>query len=225
MSVIYSLWRRLVATFLLACAPLSQANCDFSDFPTMWGMKLHSVIDSSQYNNRPIMVKGFTVDSEFEEVINFYHRKWKGRFDDSTFGPWYQVTTLIESCMMTVQVASMNDSSQGRLVISNVPTAGPNENIGAGLIVPSDAVVVSDLVTQEGPKKGRVSVLATFDSTAEVASFYRSAMTSAGWSIDHSFAEDSAHVLVFRNGLNIMNVLIMPASGGTQILINEETVR
>ena len=225
MGVIYSLLRRLVATFLLACAPMSQANCDFNDFPTMWGMKLHSVIDSSEYNNRPIMVKGFTVDSEVEEVISFYHRKWKGRFDDSPFGPWYQVSTLTESCMMTVQVASMNDSSQGRLVISNLPTADPNANIGAGLLAPSDAVVVSDLVTQDGPKKGRVSLLATFDSPAEVSGFYRSAMSAAGWLVDHSFAEESSHVLVFRKGLNIMNVLIMPASGGTQILINEETVR
>ena len=225
MSIFYRLWLLLVATLFLAYAPVLQASCDFSDFPTMSGMKLHSVIDGSQHNNRPIMVKGFTIDSEFEEVVNFYHHKWKGRFDDSTIGPWYQVSTLTKSCMMTVQVASMNDSSQGRLVISNIPTADPNAEIGVGLIAPSDAIVISDLVTQDGVKKGRVALLASGDSPAEVSAFYRSAMSAAGWLVDHSFAEDSSHVLVFRKGLNVMNVLIMQAPGLTQILINEETVR
>ena len=225
MSIFYRLWLRLVATLFLVYAPVLQANCDFSDFPTMWGMKLHSVIDGSQHNNRPIMVKGFTVDSEFEEVINFYHHKWKGRFDDSTIGPWYQVSPLTKCCMMTVQVAGMNDISQGRLVISNIPTADPNAEIGVGLIAPSDAIVISDLVTQDGAKKGRVALLASGSSPAEVSGFYRSAMSAAGWLVDHSFAEESSHVLVFRKGLNVMNVLIMQAPGLTQILINEETIR
>jgi hypothetical protein len=220
-----TLWRPVTAAFLLASSILAEANCDFSDFPKMWGMKLHSVIDNSQYNNRPMMVKGFTVDSELEEVIDFYHRKWKGRFDDSTIGPWYQVSTLTAECMMTVQVASMDDSAQGRLVISNIPTADPSAEMGEGLIAPSDAVVVSDLITQDGIKEGRLSLLASADSPAEVSTFYQSAMSAAGWISDHSFAEGNTRVLVFLKGLNVMNVLIMPTPQVTQILINEETVR
>jgi len=219
------LLRSIIMTILLSSAALVHADCDFSDFPTMWGMKLNSVIDNSAYNNRPLMVKAFTVDSEFQEVIDFYHRKWKDQFDDSTIGPWYQVSTLTDSCMMTVQVASMGDSAQGRLVISNVPTADPNAEIGKDLIAPSDAIVVSDLVTKDGIKNGRVALLASSESPSEVRAFYLSAMSSAGWSSDHSFAEKNAHVLVFRRGLNVMNVLIMPAPEVTQILINEETVR
>jgi hypothetical protein len=217
--------RPFVTTIFLAVAPLVEADCDFSDFPKMWGMKLHSVLDNSQHNNRPMMVKGFTVDSEVDEVVDFYHRKWKGRFDDSTIGPWYQVSTLTASCMMTVQIASMDDSAQGRLVISNVPTADPGAEIGEGLIAPSDAVVVSDLLTQDGIKDGRLSLLASADSPSEVSAFYQSAMSAAGWLSDHSFAEGDARVLVFRKGLNVMNVLIMPTPQVTQILINEETVR
>ncbi len=225
MNCLSRLLRPIITTIMLASAPMVQADCDFSDFPKMWGMKLHSVIENSVHNNRPMMVKGFTVDSEFQEVIDFYHRKWKDQFDDSTIGPWHQVSTLTESCMMTVQVASMDDSAQGRLVISNVPTADPNEEIGKGLIAPSDAIVVSDLATQDGVKSGRVALLASSESPSEVRAFYQSSMASAGWSSDHSFAENDAHVLVFRQGLNVMNVLIMPTPDVTQILINEETVR
>ena len=225
MCSICTLLRSVTATLVLASAPLVEANCDFGDFPKMWGMKLHSVIDNSQHNNRPMMVKGFTVDSEVDEVVDFYHRKWKGRFDDSTFGPWYQVSTLTASCMMTVQIASMDDSAQGRLVISNVPTADPDAEIGEDLIAPPDAVVVSDLLTKDGIKDGRGSLLASADSPSEVSAFYQSAMSAAGWSSDHSFTEGDARVLVFRKGLNVTNVLIMPTPQVTQILINEETVR
>ena len=225
MNCLSRLLRPIITNIMLLSVPMVQADCDFSDFPKMWGMKLHSIVDNSVLNNRPMMVKGFTVESEFQKVIDFYHRKWKDQFDDSTIGPWYQVSTLTKSCMMTVQVASMDDSAQGRLVISNIPTADPNAEIGEGLIAPSDAIVVSDLATQEGTKSGRVALLASSESPSEVRSFYQSSMASAGWSSDHSFVEKDAHVLVFRKGLNIMNVLIMPTPEVTQILINEETVR
>ena len=203
----------------------AQANCDFDDLPTMSEMKLFPVMADANYNNRPMMIKGYTADQSLEQVANYYHREWKGRVDNSTFGHWYQVSTLTDDCMMTVQIARQSgDSVQGRLVISNVPSIDPKAELGEGVMAPSGAIVVSDLVTNDGPKKGRVSMLASSGSSSEVMAFYRSNMDAAGWVLEHSFEKDQAQVLVFRDGLKTSNVLIIPAGEITQILINEESV-
>ncbi len=216
--------RLLIANGFMWLSLCAFAECDFDDFPTMPDMKLFSVMENAQYNNRPMMVKGYTVDATLEQVANYYYRVWKDRADSSKFGHWYQVSTLTDDCMMTVQIANNEDQSQGRLVISNVPTIDPGAEIGEDLLAPSDAVVVSDLHTQDGPKKGRVSMLASASATAEVESYYRANMGQAGWQLEHSFAQDEAKVLVFRKGLSSTNVLIVPAGDITQILISEEMI-
>lgn len=202
----------------------AQADCDFDDFPIMSAMKFFPLLADASFNNRPMMVKGYTSDDSLEEVAGYYHRQWKGRVDDSTIGPWFQVSSLQDECMMTVQIARQNDGTQGRLVISNIPEIAGDAEIGEGLLMPGDAVVVSDLSTKDGPKKGRVSVLASAGSSSEVAAFYLANMDQAGWRLEHSFNQDGAQVLVFRDGLNTSNILIIPAADITQILINEERV-
>lgn len=216
--------KALVLLLWIGYAQASLAACDFGDFPVMSEMKLFAVIDNAVHNNRPMMVKGFTVNQNMDAVIDYYHRAWKGRVDDSTYAQWYQVSTLTDECLMTVQVAANGDAAQGRLVISNVPTLSPSTAMGEGVIKPADANVVSDLVTEDGPKKGRVTILALGESPSEVAQFYRATLASQGWQQDQDFHKDQARVLVFRQGLNVMNVLIVPAPDFTQVLINSETV-
>ncbi len=96
--------------------------------------------------------------------------------------------------------------------------------MGEGVLKPTDANVVSDLATVDGPKSGRVTLLAVGESPTEVAQFYRSNLAASGWQQQQDFRKDQAHVLVFRQGLNVMNILIMPSPEVTQVLINSETV-
>ncbi len=204
------------------------ANCDFDDFPVMDEMTLQSVMDDGNYNNRPMMVQNFIADqASYHDVVDYYHKIWDARYDDTAFGMWHQISTMTDECMMTVQVAAQNNStpSVGRLVISNPPTSNEGDSIGADVLTPPDSVIVSDLVTDDGPKKGRITMLSTAGSTSDVAGFYRSEMQHKGWALDREFNEAESRVLVFRKGLNVSNILIIPAGDLTQVLINEEIIK
>lgn len=215
----------ITATVTLAFSMLVNASpCSFDDFPTMDEMSMFPVLDNAVHNNRPMMVKGFTAEVKMEKVIDYYHKKWRGRSSDSVYAQWNQVSILTDECLMTVQVASNGDNSQGRLVISNVPTVSANAAMGEGVIKPSDANVISDLVTNDGPKNGRVTLLATGGSPSEVAKFYQSSLSSWGWKQQQNFSKDGSRVLIFRKGLNVMNILLVPTPEFTQVLINSEMV-
>lgn len=201
------------------------SGCDYDDFPVMDEMSVFSLIENSVQNNRPLRVRGFTADVNREQVINYYHREWDGEVDDSTYGQWDQISTLNDDCMMTVQVARVaGGTTEGRLVISNVPTAAANEAVGADLVKPVGATVVSDLRTEDAHKNGRVAVITAEGSPVEVARFYLSQMINKGWGLERRFEEGGGMVLVFRRGLDSTNILLLKSLSGTQVLINEELV-
>lgn len=218
---------RLHFILLLAvfCPVIAHAgDCSFDDFPVMAEMKLFPVLNDAVHNNRPMMVKGYTVDAPLEQVVSYYQKEWEDRYSNSTYATWYQVSTLTDDCLMTAQVGRNGDTSQGRLVISNVPTVEPGAPLGDDLLKPAGAEVVSDLSTRDGHKSGRVSVLACGGTAEEVASFYRANMSRGRWSLAQDFRKDQARVLAFRDGLDSSNVLIIPAGDIIQVLINSETI-
>tara|TARA_R110002050_G_scaffold9504_1_gene33232 strand:+ start:380053 stop:380757 length:705 start_codon:yes stop_codon:yes gene_type:complete len=223
--------RYVVMSFISLCLlniGTVAAKCDFDDFPVMDEMALQSVMDDANYNNRPMMVQNFIADDvSYHDVVDYYHKIWDKRYDDTAFGMWHQISTMTNECMMTVQVAAQNNStpSVGRLVISNPPTSKEGDSVGEDVLTPPDSVVVSDLTTDDGPKKGRITMLSTAGSTSDVAGFYRNEMQHKGWTLDREFNEAESRVLVFRKGLNVSNILIIPAGEMTQVLINEEIIK
>jgi len=141
-------------------------------------------------------------------------------------GAWQQISTLTKKCLMTVQYAEMPGAGTfGRLVISNVPQIKSGGEIAADLRLPPDTFVVSDTKTDDGPKKGRVTLLTSEGSVDQVAHFYRGQMQTFGWSIENDFREQGHVVLVFRKRLDESNIVITPAGDATQILINNVEVR
>lgn len=210
----------------LALAPVTSvyAQCDFSDIPVMSEMQVSSLMDNAQYNNRPMAVRSFTANVTAESVASFYRRSWRDRYSESTFGPWQQIGTLEGECFFTVQYGGAGDSSFGRLLISKIPQGDGGGTLGAGVVKPGDAMVVSDLLTDDDPKEGRVTMITSQQSVAELVSFYRTEMASNRWSLEQEFNQGSGAVLVFRKGINENNIVIMPAGDATQILINEVEV-
>ncbi len=107
------------------------------------------------------------------------------------------------------------------MLISKVPEAEGDAPLGVGVTKPADALVVSDMLTDDGPKKGRVTIITSDQSVSELASFYRTEMAMDNWSLEQNFSQQGGTVLVFRKGVDENNIVIMPAGDATQILINE----
>ncbi|MBU2885285.1 hypothetical protein KO507_05850 [Gilvimarinus agarilyticus] len=184
-------------------------------------MKVSGLLNDAQYNSRPMTVRSFSANVSGEEVAGFYRRRWEDAFSESRFGPWQQIGTLADECFFTVQYGEAGGNAFGRLLISVVPSGESNAPLGQGVVKPSDGVVVSDLLTNDGPKEGRVTVISSEQTVSEVASFYQTEMTVDGWGLDQHFAERGGVVLVFRKGTDENNIVIMPAGDATQILVNE----
>ncbi|UTF59440.1 hypothetical protein [Gilvimarinus sp. DA14] len=197
------------------------ADCDFSDFPTMAEMKVSALMDNAQYNNRPLGVRSFSASVSADSVLGFYQRRWRDRSVQSTFGPWQQIGTMEDECFFTVQYGGAGENSFGRLLISRVPEADIESALGEGVVKPADALVVSDMLTDDGPKKGRVTIITSEQSVSELVSFYRTEMAMDNWSLEQNFSQQGGTVLVFRKGIDENNIVIMPAGDASQILINE----
>jgi hypothetical protein len=127
---------------------------------------------------------------------------------------------------MTVQYSEVPSAGAfGRLVISNEPKSNPDATLASDLRLPSGTFVVSDMKTEDGPKKGRVTILTSEGSVDQVAHFYRAQKLGDGWAVENEFREQGSAVLVFRKRLDESNIVITPAGEATQILINEVEVR
>lgn len=215
--------RFLVALLLLLPAAL-RADCTFDDFPTMSGMTLSPMLGDTSWNNRPMMVMGFTTDSGWQSVVSHYRRVWRDKYVDSSYAIWNQVTHLNDDCMMTVQVAPADapaSGSMGRLVISNPPKVRAGAELGDGVPMPAGSIVVSDMTSRDGKKTGRITIITVGESVDDTLRFYRTEMSRKGWKSEREFREGEASVLSFRRRVDELNVLLMPAGEHTQVLINE----
>ena len=203
------------------------SECDFTQFPLMDDMSITDMGGQSVWNNRPMMIKGFTSEASLSRVKAFYHRVWEDRYDDSVFTIWQQITTITDDCMMTVQVAEQDfgGGSFGRLIISNPSRVSAGTPIGAGVFRPMNARVVTDMESKDGYKNGRVSLLTSTDTVDEVVEFDAKEMPRKGWALERAFQEGGGRVLIFRKEVSEFNVLVMEASEVTQILINQVDIR
>src|SRR5690606_31283702 len=117
-------------------------------------------------------------------------QQWRNATVDSHLGAWRQISTLTKKCLMTVQYAEMPGAGTfGRLVISNVPQLQPGAELGQDLRLPSGTFVVSDMKTEDGPKKGRVTLLTSDSSVDQLVNYYRSNMQADGWALENNFRE------------------------------------
>ncbi|MBT6263124.1 MAG: hypothetical protein HOI91_00205 [Halieaceae bacterium] len=210
--------------FLIFLSCYAVAECDFDDFPVHPEMKLVPILGSGAvHNNQPVTIKGFySPNLDVALLTRFYTRKWDDRIVESSLSPWNQLSTLVDNCMSTVQFVAADNGTEGRLVMTDYSVNIADMKLGVGAVIPNDAVVVTDTVMDDGAKKGRVTLAASGQTPAALARFYRSSMIRKGWALEQSFVEDSARVLVFRDGPALSNVLLVPIPTGTQILINSE---
>jgi hypothetical protein len=210
--------------FLSILGSYARADCDFDDFPVHPEMKLVPILGSGTlHNNQPMAVKGFYAPNlDAGVLVRFYTRKWKDDIATSVLAPWKQISTFVDGCLSTVQYAETDHGTEGRLSMTHHLVNATEVPLGAGTVMPDDAVVVTDTVMDDGAKRGRVTLAASGKSPAELARFYRSAMIRKGWALEQSFVEGAARVLVFRDGPALNNVLLVPMPSGTQILINHE---
>lgn len=216
--------RLLLATLLSGalCAGPAHADCDFDDFPLMESMDLASVAESMQWNNLPMSIKGFRVSASVEAVKAFYGERWQDEVDFTEFGAWQQILHINDECMMMVQLQAQNGQSTGRLMLVNPPDEDlASRVLGAGVPVPPDAVVVTDMQNQDRYRAGQLVMLLSEDSLEGSMSWYQAEMQRTGWRQNRRQMAQNNATLIYSKGREQLSVVLLRVEGGqTQILIN-----
>lgn len=204
----------------LPCA-LAQADCDFDDFPVLDEMVVASIAEQLQWNNQPMNVKAFSFDGPESSITAFYAGKWQDAVDFSKFGDWQQILHISEECLMMVQVQAHNGQSSGRLMLVNPPAAElASRVLGSGVPMPPDAVVVSDMQTQDGASQGQLVMLASSESLEDNLRWYQSEMLRAGWQTNHLAQQQNDATLICSKGREQLSVVFLRHEGFTQMLLN-----
>lgn len=222
---VISMSKRALPFLMLALWPLlARAECDFDDFPQMDGMRLATVAEAMQWNNMPMSVKGFSTDAGLQAVLAFYQERWAGAEDLTTFGAWQQVLHLNDDCMMMVQARTVGSQTSGRLMLVNPPEDEQVQRVlGSGVPVPPDAVVVTDMQSQDAQRDGQLVMLLHPDSMASAVSWYQAEMVRSGWQLSRrAFSQNNA-TLIYSKGLKQLSVVFLRTTteNQTQILLNQ----
>lgn len=210
---------------VLALLPLlARAECDFDDFPQMDGMQVATVAEAMQWNNMPMSVKGFRVDAGLQTVLAFYNERWAGAADITEFGAWQQVLHLNDECMMMIQARTVGAETTGRMMLVNPPAEElVQRKLGSGVPVPPDAVVVTDMQSQDAHRDGQLVMLLYPDNMASAVSWYQAEMVRSGWQLSRrAFGQNNAS-LIYSKGLEQLSVVFLRTTDDqqTQILLNQ----
>jgi len=207
---------------LVALSPLVHADCDFDDFPTLDSMQLATVAEAMQWNNLPMSVKGFRTEAPLETVRDFYGKQWEGEVDFTEFGAWQQILHINEDCMMMVQLRTAEGQTQGRLMLVNPPDEELAQRpLGGGVPMPPDAVVVTDMQSQDSHRDGEL-VMLLYPETLDVATrWYEAEMVRFGWQLNRRQVSQNNATLIYSKGREQLSVVFLrTANEQTQILVN-----
>ncbi len=212
----------LMAIFSCFSPAWVAASCDIETFPIMAEMRTYHLMNDANYNGEMMSVKGFDADISAAEVRRYYERQWSGREAHSVMGQWQQISTMTRRCILTVQYQSSGTgTTMGRLIASKPPESRL-QNMGKGVPIPQGGIVISDLETQDGPKSGRLVMISSGESAVDIVDFYHAEMQGTRWLLERKFEEQGAFVMLFRDGVDEFNLVIIPTGNGmSQILINK----
>ena len=220
-SMINSARQRLLAGLFVGLSLGAQADCDFDDFPLGPGMATSRVSDNMQWNNLPMNVHLFRSDASLEQVQLFYQNRWEGAVDASTFGPWQQITHINEDCMMMVQMQGDERHSFGRLLLVNPPEAEASQRpLGEGVPIPPEAVVVSDLQSQDRFRDGQLVMLASSENLETSRDWYLNELPRHGWQLNQNTQQANDATLLYSKGHEQLSVVFLRHAEYTQILLN-----
>jgi hypothetical protein len=213
-----------IGSLLLLLVPFEavRADCDFDDFPQMEGMRLAGLAEAMQWNNMPMSVKGFQVESPTEMVRSFYEQRWQDEVDVTRMDAWLQILHINDECLMMVQVQALGGGSAGRLMLVNPPdedlVARP---LGAGVPMPPEAVVVTDMQSQDRFRDGQLVMLLYPDELTSASRWYEAEMVRSGWQLNRRHSSQNNATLIYSKGREQLSVVFLRTSDNqTQILLN-----
>lgn len=201
--------RRALRTLLiwtiptLICTPASAA--EWPDFPWPDSASVVIVGENVNINGLPAKIWELSSAQTPEEVLNYYRQEWKKPavpggpgFIEKEAGGWQVISRSEEPYLYTVQVTeSSMGSSKGFLAVSR-----PMELVGyqaEDFAKPAGSEVLSDVVSDDAGKRGRVVQFKNSQSIQANYNFYRNRYLADGWAELSQLPADRNKALILMN--------------------------
>lgn len=222
--------RLLACVVVLACAAgqaLARDNalgCREYDLPEGQAMV---VTPSTVVNGLPMAVVELNTRLGAEDVRKFYLTLWRGQasgvFEMENEG-WQIVAMLDGNCYYTAQIKPAGTGARALLGVSRVPDRSKLKEAGAGFPRLPGSQVLTDMLHDDGMKKGRTLLLSNAHSARVNADFYKQALVTDGWELRAARIvpnpAGTGYVLYLKRGLEERNVTIAGSRDGTNIIAN-----
>ena len=196
------------------------------DLPPPPDATVEIVTAASSMNGAPISTRKFSVESPVEEVLEFYRKEWAKPIDghpgfaEGHINQWHIISRIEGEFLLTVQVReSQYGHSSGFLAISDHRKRTQVVS-SRSFPVMRDSVVVNDITSNDPGKQGRTFLVRNEFSPTSNATYYRDHYLHRGWQPDFDQSLKGGHVLTFKRGGEIVNIVVQSFGEGTYIVAN-----
>ncbi len=201
------------------------------DFPAPPRAQVQWVSNNMIYNGRVMQIRTFNSRLSAERVLAFYRHIWKrgekdrpGFRESDALQPWHIISRVEDDHLLTVQVQSAGNDSNGYLAVSRIEDvlAPKPDDLGNGFPMMQGSDVINDIATPDFGKDGRTLLIQNDFTVSGNANYYRNWYEDRGWRLDmdQEAAPQRQHVLAFTKGREKVNVVITRQGGRTDIVAN-----
>lgn len=181
------------------------AFAEWPEFPVPNKAKVIIVGEEMAVNGLPTRIWEISSAQSPKEILSYYRQKWKSPvvpdgpgFIEEEAGGWQVISRSEDPYLYTVQVVeSSMGSSKGFLAVSR-----PMELVGYqadGFAKPAGSEILSDVVSDDAGKRGRVIQFKNSQSIEANYNFYRNRYLADGWAELSELPADRNKALLLMN--------------------------
>ena len=203
-------------------------RCETAPVPP--GSSLSLVASQIAINGLPMAIVAVHSKLSPPEFLKFYANAWTAADGHPVYiryplGPWQVIAHAEGGCFYTVQVQAAGSGS-GALIGVSMPKRGSNNAMVPDVVAPSDARVLTHMVSEDGGKQGDTWLLYTATPTAVVMHFYARVLRQRGWAqiMQHlQPGKPDVATAMYQKGAANIGLVVQPMRTGSAITITEMT--
>jgi hypothetical protein len=183
------------------------------------GARADSIGDDMRLNGVPTRILRFSSAQEPAAVLDFFRGRWGTRRVENSVGPHRLLGRREGDYFITVRVQAHGRGTAGLVSVADLRAGSHARQRPAGVPLPADSVVLSDLESVDGARRARQLVVANAAGSPANAAFFESRLADKGLRLQRREGSGARQTLWFDGeGREAMLVLSQQAKASHAVL-------
>ncbi len=218
---------------LLLFVGVAQADSlkGWPEIPLPDNTTLTVVTDDSTFNGVPMRAWTFSTWQSLESTIEFYRQSWATSDSDLLLGNapgmqqnaaagWIILSRIEDEFLITLQLNEHETkTAKGILGITTLPGTKSIPRLGVGVDLDSQAEIISDIESQDGPKRSRTIIAMTKGRVAGVQEMYKQLYLRKKWQQVGAAGSRATSALMFNKNNQEVNIAVTEANDGVLVTL------